>query len=129
PKWEVLYRLEGKGGARWVEVGTLILDTGRLHAPELDRWQVLPARSVVAGAAYGLERLCAAKTNARDLTEIPPFGTLLDRVLAQAGQSPEASQLLRGDAIVLVDQFKACAFLLASGARPDKSPQGKGLAV
>lgn len=129
PKCEVLYRVENKTGERWLEIGTLIFDDSRFLLGSNGRWEVSPALSLVAGAAYGLDRLIAACIGAADFTELPSWNLLIRHINKKVRQPEEALSLLRGDILVLADQVRACAFLIAAGAAPDETPQGRLLAI
>ena len=130
PKCEILYSFEGAEGLRWIEVGTLILDTSRFRsAGPPGIWALRPARTIVAGAAYGLERLIVAQTGALDLGQTATSNDLVRIVAERVGQDRAAAQLLRGDALILVDQVRAGVFLLAAGVLPGRSAHGKSMMV
>ncbi len=116
-KCEIIYRLPIQGGDRWLEIGTLILDDRRLMRNAAGDWRVEPGIGLVAGAALGLERLMTVYESCANLTEISMcralYAAIEDRL------RPDTAALFTGDVRVLVDQAKACSFVLCdSGLRP-----------
>ena len=116
-KCEVIYRFPTREGERWLEIGTLILDDSRLAYDEDARWRVKPGIAFVAGAALGLERLMTVSEGCANLTEISMCRSLYAAIDGRL--RPDTAALFTGDVRVLVDQVKACSFVLCdSGLRP-----------
>lgn len=124
PRCEVLYRVPG--GSRWMEVGTLILDSGVLQPDLLCPFTIKPPAVLVAGAAYGIERLIAACSRASSLAGSPFHKALLATATRYTQQPASVLGHLEGDLLTLVDQVKTCVFLLAEEFDPT-TPQGGAL--
>lgn len=129
PKCEVMYQVNAQGRPKWLEVGTLIFDDSQISRDENGGWSIRRANSVVAGAAYGFERLTAACMNAADLTDIPTWKNLIEVITRRVKQPDESMPLMHGDVLVLADQVRACTFLCAAGAVPDQTARGRSFAV
>lgn len=126
PRCEVLYRVPGSN--RWMEVATLILDSGVLRADHQRPFVIGPPAVLVAGAAYGVERLVAASGGVVSLADTPFSRSLIDTAKRYSRQQDSVLAFLRGDLLVLVDQVRACVFLLAEEII-STSPQGEALRV
>lgn len=124
PRCEILYRRPGTD--RWMEVGTLILDSGVLRSCAPSLYTVAPPAVLVSGAAYGIERLIAACQGASSLAETPLIRSLRDTAVRYSRQPEEALGFAEGDLLILVDQVRACMFLLAEDVEPS-TPQGRAI--
>ena len=116
-KCEILYRLPTQKADRWMEIGTLILDDRRLMRNSDGSWRVESGVGVIAGAAIGVERLMTAAEGCANLTEISMCRALYATI--EDYLQSDTLALFAGDVRVLVDQAKACSFVLCdSGLRP-----------
>lgn len=126
-KCEILYRAETSIGERWVEIGTLIADDSLILRKADRPWRIVPAAAIAAGSALGAERLQTVMERRSMMTDIAMLKPLLRTVAGRVEASTR--RLFEGDIRVLIDQSKACAFLISDSTLQQGTPQAELLAV
>lgn len=122
PKYEVQYRIATQGGELWSELATAIVDCFLFRQrSNSSTWEIESATSAVAGCAFGLERLVAARQNARGISVSPVLSDLLSAIRGASTQDARVIDLIEGDCLILADLVRSSMFLMADGTRTDEA--------
>jgi alanyl-tRNA synthetase len=126
-KCELLYRTQTLTGDRWVEIGTLIVDDSRLTKGRAAGWRIETGAAIAAGAAFGVERLLAVIEGEPALTSITTFRKLFQAVTRR--MDARARNFFESDVRILIDQSRACAFVVCSTDFRENTPQADVVSI
>lgn len=120
PRCEIYYdRGEDFSLNRYVEIASVIFETYWFS-----KGQLVESKNVVAGGAFGIERLAMILNNVGSIYEVDTFDTLVGIIKNQL-EDKKLGILFREKLYSFADLFRASVFILNAGQLPDKSKRGE----
>jgi alanyl-tRNA synthetase len=120
PRCEIYYdRGENYTENRYVEIGSVIFEIYYFS-----KGQLRDSKNVVAGGAFGIERLAMVLNNLHSIYEVDTFAPLVDIVKNHITDNRIA--ILFSDKLyTFVDFLRSIVFIISAGQLPDKSKRGE----
>ena len=116
PRCEIYYdRGENYTENRYVEIGSVIFETFYFS-----KGQLRDSKNVVAGGAFGIERLAVVLNNLHSIYEVDTFVPLVD-IVKNHITDKKITILFSDELYTLVDFLRSSVFIINAGQLPDKS--------
>lgn len=122
PRCEIYYdRGENYTENRYVEIGSVIFETFYFS-----KGQLRDSKNVVAGGAFGIERLAMVLNNLHSIYEVDTFAPLVDIVKNHIADK-RITILFSSELYTLVDFLRSSVFIINAGQLPEKSKRWETL--